>query len=122
MLMLRPIILVSGVLGVALAGEPVLTREGKYWVEVRSASEPVASSARVRIASRGPVTLNGNPGSGLSYSLKIRVKAANAREARQMVERFTATTAPKAATGSMNKRPHADPGAPAAGGWRIARA
>ena len=31
---LRPIILLTGVLGMAFAGKPVLTREGKYWVQV----------------------------------------------------------------------------------------
>lgn len=49
---LRPILLVSGFLSIALAGEPVLTREGKYWVEVRSGSEAMAPAARLRIASR----------------------------------------------------------------------
>ena len=89
---LRPAILVSGFLSIALAAEPVLTREGKYWVEVRSGSEAMAPAARLRIASRGPVTingtLNGTPGPELSYSLKIRVKAPNEAEARLLAKRF----------------------------------
>lgn len=85
---LRPILLVSGFLSIALAGEPVLTREGKYWVEVRSGSEAMAPAARLRIASRGAVTLNGAPGPELSYSLKIRVKAPNEAEARRLAGRF----------------------------------
>ena len=89
---LGPVILAASFLGMALAAEPALTREGKYWVEVRSGSEPMASTARLRITSRGPVTLNGTlngmPGQELSYALKIRVKAANEAEARLAAKRF----------------------------------
>jgi DUF4097 and DUF4098 domain-containing protein YvlB len=89
---LRPVLLVSGFLSIALAGEPVLTREGKYWVEVRAGSEAIAPAARLRIASRGAVTINGTPngtpGPELSYSLKIRVKAPNEAEARLLAKRF----------------------------------
>jgi len=93
MTILRPILLVSGFLSVALATEPVLTREGKYWVEVRSGSEPMAHSARLRIASRGAVTLNGMPRPELSYALKIRVKAASVDEARRLAKRFAVRVA-----------------------------
>src|ERR1039458_6360844 len=85
---LRSAILVSGFLSLALAAEPALTREGKYWVEVRSGSEPMASSTRLRITSRGAVTLNGMPRPELSYELKIRVKASSVAEARLLANRF----------------------------------
>jgi DUF4097 and DUF4098 domain-containing protein YvlB len=92
MTILRPALLVSGCLSMALAAEPALTREGKYWVEVRSGSEPVTPSAHLRITSRGPVTLNGTlssmPRPELSYNLKIRVKAASEAEARLLAARF----------------------------------
>jgi DUF4097 and DUF4098 domain-containing protein YvlB len=84
----RPAILVSGFLSLALAAEPVLTREGKYWVEVRSGSETIQSAARLHVSARGAVTLNGSPGPELSYALKIRVKAAGADEARRMIDQF----------------------------------
>ena len=52
----------------------------------------MAPAARLRIASRGPVTINGTlngaPGPELSYSLKIRVKAPNEAEARLLAKRF----------------------------------
>jgi DUF4097 and DUF4098 domain-containing protein YvlB len=88
MTILRPAVLVSGFLSIALAAEPVLTREGKYWVEVRSGSEPIAPSAHLRITSRGAVTVNGMPRPELSYALKIRVKASNVAEARLLAKRF----------------------------------
>ena len=88
--------LVSGFLSVAMAGEPALTRDGKCWVEVLKGSEPIAASAHLRITSRGAVTLNGVPGQELTYSLKIRVKAANINEARQLVKRFNVRIAKQA--------------------------
>ncbi|MGC9951528.1 MAG: hypothetical protein ABSF64_34680 [Bryobacteraceae bacterium] len=92
MIMLRPAIFVSGFLSFALAAEPVLTREGKYWVEVRSGAEAMPPSARLKITSRGPVTINGTlkggPHPEVSYTLKIRVKAASVDEARRMAGRF----------------------------------
>jgi hypothetical protein len=48
----------------------------------------MAPSARLRITSRGAVTLNGMPGPELSYALKIRVKAASEAEARLLAKRF----------------------------------
>ena len=81
---------ISGFLTIALAGafagEPVLTRDGKYWVEVRSGAESVAPSAHLHITSRGPVTLNGMSNPAVSYTLKIRVKAPSAEEARQLAK------------------------------------
>ena len=88
MTMLRPTLLISGFLSIALAGEPPLTREGKYWVEVRSGAEPMAPSARLHINSRGPIAINGTPAAELSYTLKIRVKDATADEARRLTNRF----------------------------------
>jgi len=89
MTLLRPGLLAFGILGIALAGEPVLTREGKYWVEVLSASEAVSPSARLRVAARGAVSLNGIPKPELSYTLKVRVKAGNEAEARRLMKAFS---------------------------------
>ena len=70
------------------AGEPMLTREGKYWVELRSGSESLPAACRVRINARGAVTLNGMPRRELSYILKIRVKASSEAEARRLTKLF----------------------------------
>jgi len=88
MRILRPAILVSSLLSVALAGEPVLTRDGKYWVESLSGSEPMAPATRLRIAARGAVTLYGVPQGELAYTLKVRVKAASETEARRLAKGF----------------------------------
>jgi len=77
-----------GCLGIALGAEPTLTREGSYWVETRSRAEPLAPSTRVRINSRGPVTLTGDSRPECAYSLKIRVKARGEAEARRLTKAF----------------------------------
>jgi len=88
MRILRHGFLISGILTVALAGEPPLAREGKYWVEVLSGTEAMPASARVHITSRGAVTLTGASAQEIAYTLKVRVKAANMDEARVMMKRF----------------------------------
>ena len=93
-------ILLPALLSVAQAGQTVLTREGKYWVEVRSASEPLAPSARLRIHARGGVTLNGTPRHELSYSLKVRVKARNESEARRLLRQFSVRVSREGARGA----------------------
>ncbi len=86
--MLRFPILIPVLLGAAQAAGPGLTREGAYWVEVRAGSEPLAAGGRLRISSRGAVTLNGQPRQEVSYALKIRVKARSDAEARRLVGAF----------------------------------
>jgi DUF4097 and DUF4098 domain-containing protein YvlB len=86
--MLRFPILLPAFLCIAVAGEPVFTREGPYWTEVRAGSEYLAPAARVRITSRGAVTINGQPGHEISYSLKIKVKARTEAEARRLAKAF----------------------------------
>ncbi len=61
-------------------------------MEVLSGSEPLAPSTRLKISSHGAVTLNGGPQNELSYSLKIRVKAASEDEARRLVKAFGVRT------------------------------
>ena len=89
MSILRLATLVLVFLGVALGAEPALTREGPYWVEVRSGSEPVLPAARLRITSRGSVVLTGMAQRELSYVLKIRVKARSEAEARRLARAFS---------------------------------
>ena len=81
-------ILICGFLSMALAAEPALTREGQYWVEVRSGSEPVMPAARLKIVSRGGVILNGAAQHEISYVLKIRVKARSEADARRLTQAF----------------------------------
>ncbi|MGA2137066.1 MAG: hypothetical protein ABSH50_32645 [Bryobacteraceae bacterium] len=87
--MLRFPILLPLSLSLALAADPVLTREGPYWVEVRSGSETLAPGARLRINARGAVTLNGQSQPDLVYTLKIKVKARDESDARRLTRAFS---------------------------------
>jgi DUF4097 and DUF4098 domain-containing protein YvlB len=83
-------ILALGLAGIAPGAEPALTREGPYWVQVVTGSEALTPSARVRITSRGSVTLSGVGQNEVWYSLKVRVKAPTEAAARQLVKGFGA--------------------------------
>ena len=83
-------ILVLGLTGIAPGAEPALTRDGAYWVQVVTGSEALTPSARLRITSRGSVTLTGVGQNELWYSLKVRVKASTEVAARQLVKGFGA--------------------------------
>ena len=83
-------ILVLGLAGAAPGAEPALTREGPYWVQVITGAEALTPSARVRITSRGSVTLSGAAPNELWYSLKVRVKAPTETAARQLAKAFGA--------------------------------
>lgn len=87
-MMLRFAISIVGCVGLALGAEPALTREGAYWVQVLTGSQALAPAARLRITSRGAVTLSGAAQRELSYSLKVRVKARDEAEARRLIRTF----------------------------------
>ena len=86
--MVRFSILAFGLLGITLGSEAPLTREGPYWVEFLSGSEAMLPSGRLRVTARGAVTLTGVAQNELSYTLKVRVKARNAGEARRLMKGF----------------------------------
>ena len=86
-------VLILGLAGIAAGAEPALKKEGAYWVHVLTGSEALTPSARVRITSRGSVTLNGASQNELWYSLKVRVKAPTEAAARQLVRAFGAHVA-----------------------------
>ena len=86
-------VLLLGLAGMALGAELPLTREGPYWVQVITGSEALTPSARLRITSRGSVTLSGAGQNELWYSLKVRVKAPTEAAARQLAKGFGARVA-----------------------------
>jgi hypothetical protein len=81
-------ILAFGFLVSALGAQSPLAREGPYWVEYLSGSQAMPPAGRLRITSRGAVTLSGVAQDQLSYTLKVRVKARSEAEARRMMGSF----------------------------------
>ncbi len=81
-------------LGAALASaqsESPITRDGAYWVRTIQGSLE-ASGGGLRVETTGNVTLQGAAGGQATYTLKVRVRAADAREAEALLGRLSVKT------------------------------
>src|SRR5579864_3127386 len=77
----------------ALAGEESkLSRDGDFWVQTVTGSEPAVTSGRLRISTRGPVTVRGGAHDQVQYTIIKRVKAHSESEARRRLSRFLVRT------------------------------
>src|SRR5437763_8610534 len=70
------------------AEESKLTREGEFWVQTVTGSEAADAGGRLRITTRGPVTVRGAAQDQVLYTITKRVKAKNEEEARRRLSRF----------------------------------
>lgn len=70
------------------AGESRLTREGAFWVQTVSGALPAAPGGKLRISTRGPVTLRGAADDQVRYTIAKRIKAGSEAEARRRLSRF----------------------------------
>jgi len=86
---LRFAMIITTCVTLAPGAEPPLTREGQFWVRVVTGSEPVTPATRLKVTSRGAVTVSGNPQNLLSYALKIKVKAPNKDQAERIARAFS---------------------------------
>ncbi|SRR5581483_5980535 len=85
--MLRRVTLGLAVCAAAWA-QPAPTREGGYWVRRVTGQEELPASARLRITSRGPVTVSGAQQKTMDYTFTMRVKADTAEEATRLFREF----------------------------------
>jgi hypothetical protein len=65
-----------------------LTREGRYWVETINGVATASPLERFRLDTVGNVVLHGDNGEKVTYKLKLRVQARDAREAEAMLHEF----------------------------------
>src|ERR1700722_10254900 len=65
-----------------------LTREGRYWVETVNGVVTSAPFDRFRLDTVGNVVLQGGNGEKVTYKLKLRVRAVDAREAQSLLHEF----------------------------------
>lgn len=80
---------VAAVTGMCLAGaQPGPKRQGAFWVEAVTGSEAVPPSGRLKVITRGPVTLAGADTGAVEYTLTKKVKARNEAAARRLLEQF----------------------------------
>ncbi len=70
------------------ADESQLTRQGDFWVQVVSGSEAVTPGGRLRVSTRGGVTVRGGGDDQVQYTITKRVKARREEEARQLLRQF----------------------------------
>jgi hypothetical protein len=76
-------------LATAQTQSPV-TRDGAYWV--RTIQGPVDAGERLRVETTGNVTLRGAATEQSTYTLTVRVKAGDAREASALLDRINVKT------------------------------
>jgi len=74
-------ILAAMLLPALVAQESAITREGRYWVQSIQGSGSIAQT-RLQVRTNGDVTVAGSSKRGYTYTLKLRVRAANERQAR----------------------------------------
>ena len=74
------------------AEESKLAREGEFWVQTVTGSEAADIGGRLRVSTRGPVTVRGAAQDHVQYTITKRVKAKDEAEARRRLSRFLVRT------------------------------
>jgi len=79
-------ILLAASAGLALAqNDAGFTREGAFWVKTIHGAVAARSLERLRVETVGNVEVRGGAGDSASYTLKVRVRARDAREAESLL-------------------------------------
>lgn len=91
----------------AYAQDGPVRREGTHWVQVVTGSIPVPPDCRVKVDTRGPVTLHGMAGDRVTYTVKKRVRARTETEARALLTaaKIRASSRNGLATITLSQRP-----------------
>src|ERR1700691_5045549 len=88
-------LLFFGLCGAGLAAahnQSAITRDGAYWVRTVQGAIDASSSDRLRVETTGNVTLRGAATEQTTYSLTVRVRATDAREAEVLLDRINVKT------------------------------
>src|SRR5271168_122490 len=70
------------------AEESKLNRDGAFWVQTVSGTAAAAPGGRLRISTRGPMTVRGSAADQVQYTITKRIKASSESEARRRLTRF----------------------------------
>jgi DUF4097 and DUF4098 domain-containing protein YvlB len=82
-------LLIPAMVGAAFGvEESKLTREGAFWVQTVTGAAPAVPGGRLRISTRGPVTVRGSAADQVRYTITKRIKAGKESEARRRLSRF----------------------------------
>jgi DUF4097 and DUF4098 domain-containing protein YvlB len=93
----------------ALAQEAPIRREGAHWVQVITGSIAIPPDCRLKVETRGPITLRGIPGDRISYSIKKRVRAGSEAEARTLLKASAVRTIARNGTATITLLQRARP-------------
>src|SRR5258708_39371755 len=74
------------------AEESKLARDGSFWVQTITGSETAIPGGRLRMSTRGAVTLRGGAEDRVRYTVTKRVKAKSEGEARRLLRQFLVRT------------------------------
>jgi len=72
--------------------DPGIRRDGAYWVRTVQGTFDVPAADGMRVETTGNVTVRGASGGQASYTLVVRVKASDAREAEAILDRVSVKT------------------------------
>ncbi len=77
---------IGAVAVIAFAQEGPIRKEGAHWVQVVTGSVTIPSDCRLKVETRGPVTLRGLAEDRVTYTIKKRVRARSEAEARTLLK------------------------------------
>jgi hypothetical protein len=86
------ILALTGAALLAAQNEPAPVREHGYWTRTVQGPINLSGLERLRVETTGDVQVRGGRDPQASYTLKLRVKAGDAREAEALLERFNVKT------------------------------
>ena len=76
----------------AAQNESAITRDGAYWVRTIQGVIDMASSDKLRVETTGNVSMHGIATEQTTYTLTVRVRAGDAREAEALLDRVNVKT------------------------------
>src|SRR5258708_34322795 len=72
--------------------ESKLTRDGGFWVQTITGSEMAMPGGRLRVSTRGAITVRGGDDRVIRFTVTKRVKARSEAEARRLLRQFMVNT------------------------------
>jgi hypothetical protein len=72
--------------------QSAVTRDGDYWVRTIRGTLDMSSADKLRVETTGNVTLRGSASERGNYTVKLRVRAGDAREAEALMDRVNVKT------------------------------
>src|SRR5579862_557683 len=82
-----------------------LTRDGAYWIRTVQGVIDASSSGRLRVETTGNITVRGAASDQATYTLTMRVRAGDAREAAALLDRINVKTETEGGWASLKVTP-----------------